>query len=93
MTRKVTAHIARTQFGQIMDRAVRNDERFLVDRRGEPAVIILSVANYLKNVAPEDKAIKAMRDSAKRAGLDKLSLEEINDEIAGSRRDKRRKAA
>lgn len=93
MTRKVSAHIARTQFGQIMDRAVHNDERFLVDRRGEPAVIIMSVANYLKSVAPEDKALKAMRDAAKRVGLDKLSMHEIDDEIASYRREKRRKAA
>jgi len=39
----VSALTARTQFGQIMRRAKRNRERFLVDRRGEPQVIIMSV--------------------------------------------------
>ena len=38
MNRRVDAHLARTQFGQIMDRAVENNERFVVERRGEPAV-------------------------------------------------------
>jgi hypothetical protein len=32
-----STHIARTQFGQIMDLATKNNERFIVDRRGEPA--------------------------------------------------------
>jgi hypothetical protein len=38
MERRIDAHIARTQFGQIMDLAVKNNDRFIVDRRGEPAV-------------------------------------------------------
>ncbi len=44
MNRRVDAHLARTQFGQIMDRAVENNERFVVERRGEPAVVIMSVS-------------------------------------------------
>jgi hypothetical protein len=36
MDRRIDAHIARTQFGQIMDLATKNNERFIVDRRGEP---------------------------------------------------------
>ena len=46
MERRIDAHIARTQFGQIMDRAVRQSERFIVDRRGEPAVVIMSVQDF-----------------------------------------------
>jgi hypothetical protein len=38
----IDAHLARTQFGQIMDLATKNNERFIVDRRGEPAVVIMS---------------------------------------------------
>jgi hypothetical protein len=34
MDRRIDAHIARTQFGQIMDLATRNNARFIVDRRG-----------------------------------------------------------
>jgi len=36
MERRVDAHVARTQFGQIMNRAVENNERFVVDRRENP---------------------------------------------------------
>ena len=34
MDRRIDAHIARTQFGQIMDLATKNNERCIVDRRG-----------------------------------------------------------
>jgi prevent-host-death family protein len=90
MTRKVSAHIARTQFGQIMDRAIDHDERFLVERNGEPAVLIMSVADYIKTIAPEDPALKEIRDNAKRVGLDKLTMEEVDAEIAAHRRGKRK---
>ena len=92
MTKKITALTARTQFGQIMNRAVEKQERFLVDRRGEPAVIIMSVDDYLETIAPEDTALKKIRDQAKRTGLDKLTMEEIDAEIAAYRREKRAKS-
>ncbi len=62
-------------------------ERFLVNRRREPAVIIMSVDDYLRTVAPEDRALKIIRDEAKRAGLDRLTMEEIDAEIAAHRRE------
>ena len=52
MDRRIDAHIARTQFGQIMDLATKNNERFIVDRRGEPAVVIMSVQDFIRTVAP-----------------------------------------
>jgi prevent-host-death family protein len=92
MTKKISALTARTQFGQIMNRAVEKQERFLVDRRGEPAVIIMSVDDYLETIAPEDITLKKARDEAKKAGLDKWTMEEIDAEIAAYRREKRAKS-
>jgi hypothetical protein len=52
MDRRIDAHIARTQFGQIMDLATKNNERFIVDRRGEPAVVIMSVQDFIRTTSP-----------------------------------------
>ena len=52
----------------------------------------MSVDDYLKTIAPEDKALKASRDRARQTGLDKLTLEEIDAEIAAYRGEKRAKA-
>jgi len=35
-----------------MDLATKNNERFIVDRRGEPAVVIMSVQDFLRTAAP-----------------------------------------
>ncbi len=60
MTKVVSALTARTQLGAIMQRATVNQERFIVDRRGEPQVVILSVqavAKVLHSRKPRRKGI------------------------------------
>src|ERR1700733_4755433 len=89
MTRKISALTARTQLGQIMNRAVDHNERFLVERNGEPAVLILSVADFVKTLAPPPDWLEKSWDAAKRRGLDKLSMEDFDAEIAAHRREKR----
>ena len=89
MTRKITAVAARTQFGQIIDRAVDHDERFLVERNGEPVVLILSVTDFVKTLAPAPDWLKDIQSNAKRRGLDKLTMDDIDAEIAATRRDRR----
>lgn len=93
MTKKISALTARTQFGQIMDRAVAHNERFLVKRNGEPAVLILSVADYIKTFAPPPDWLVESWEDAKRKGLDKLTMKEIDAEIAAYRRDRRARKA
>jgi prevent-host-death family protein len=93
MTRKISALTARTQLGQIMNRAIENNDRFLVERNGEPAVLILSVSDYVKTCAPPPDWLKKSWDSAKRQGLDKLTMKEIDAEIAASRRERRARKA
>ena len=88
MTCKITAVTARTQFEQIMDRAVENNDRFLVERNGEPAVLILSVADYVKALARPPDWLKDIQDDAKRKGLDKLTMGHIDAEIAAVRRER-----
>jgi prevent-host-death family protein len=90
MNRRVDAHLARTQFGQIMDRAVENNERFVVERRGEPAVVIMSVQDFIRTTAPPPDWLEKAWDGAKKRGLDKLTSQDINAEISAYRREKRK---
>jgi hypothetical protein len=88
MDRRIDAHIARTQFGQIMDLAVKNNERFIVDRRGEPSVVIMSVQDFIRTVAPPPDWLTKAWAGAKRRGLDALTPEDIDAEIDAHRREK-----
>ena len=91
MTRKITAVTARTQFGQILDRAVEHNDRFLVERNGEPAVLIMSVVDFVKTLAPTPGWLKDIQSDAKRKGLDKLTITDIDAEIAAARRERKKR--
>jgi prevent-host-death family protein len=86
MQNVVSALTARTQLGQILKRATESDERFVVDRRGKPSVIIMSVRDFIRNIAPTPAAYQAIRQDAKRNGRSSLTTREINAEIAACRR-------
>ena len=88
MDRRIDAHIARTQLGQIMDLAVKNNERFIVDRRGEPAVVIMSVHDFIRTAAPPPDWLQKAWAGAKRRGLEAVTLDDINAEIDAYRREK-----
>jgi prevent-host-death family protein len=93
MTNVVSALTARTQFGQIMRRASQKNERFLVDRRGQPAVIIMSIKDYIDTIAPTPGWLQQIGDEAKRKGLNKITMRQIDAEIAAARQQRRQKQA
>jgi prevent-host-death family protein len=90
MQNVVSALTARTQLGQILKRASERDERFVVDRRGKPSVIIMGVRDYLRNIAPTPAAYRAIRQEAKKNGTSALSMREIDREIAANRQQPRK---
>lgn len=57
MTKNVPAFIARTQFGQILERVSRNNERFAVTKKGEAKSIISGVEDFLQAVTESPVAL------------------------------------
>jgi hypothetical protein len=93
MTSILSAVTAFSQFSEIVDRALEHNDRFLVERDGEPAVLILSVADYVRTVAPPPEWLQECWENSKRNGLDKITPEEIDEEIAAARRERRERIA
>jgi prevent-host-death family protein len=89
----ISALTARTQLGQIIRRTSKNNERFVVERRGEPSVIIMSVKDYINTIAPTPDWLNEIGTEAKRKGLNKLSMRQIDAEIAAARRERRQRTA
>jgi prevent-host-death family protein len=90
MTNVISALTARTQFGQILRRATQKNERFLIERRGEPQAIIISLNDYIDAFAPTPAWLKAIGAESKRKGLNKLTMRQIDSEIAAARRERRK---
>ena len=84
----ISALAARTQLSQIMRRARLEQTRFVVDRRGEPQIVIMGIEDFLRTIAPEKKILTAIRADARKKGKDKLPLREINREIRAYRRER-----
>jgi len=78
MTNVVSALTARTQLGQIIKRATQKNERFVVEHRGEPSIVIMSMKDYMRTFAPAPKELKVMQATARKTGVDKLSPIQIN---------------
>lgn len=86
---------ARNRFDSILERAKKNDERFLVCKKGEAAAVILGYEDYLRSVLrlKEPAVLRNIRESARRSGASKLSQEEIASEIHSAREERRTKRA
>jgi len=89
MPKSITALAARTQFGQIMRRASgKKQERFIVDKRGAPTVVIMGVEDFLKTIAPEPEVLASIRADAKKNKTGELSMRSIDREIAAYRKER-----
>ena len=86
VTKNISALIARTQLGQILERVKKNQDRFLISKKGEPTAVILSVEDYLRNIVKQPDVLTKLQKQAKKAGTDKLSLEDIDAEIKAFRK-------
>ena len=93
MTKVVSALTARTQLGAIMQRAREHQERFIVDRRGEPQVVILSVEDYFRNVVKQPASLIRLQKEAEKRRLDRLSMNAIDREIRRMRKSQQRGGA
>ncbi|MBI4596358.1 MAG: type II toxin-antitoxin system Phd/YefM family antitoxin [Candidatus Tectomicrobia bacterium] len=85
MTKSISALVARTQLGQILERVKKNQERFMINKNGEATAVILSVEDYLRNIVKQPKELTKLQEQAKKTGIDKLTIEEIDDEIKAFR--------
>jgi prevent-host-death family protein len=85
VTKNISALMARTQLGQILERVKKNQDRFLISKKGEATAVILSVEDYLRNILKQPDILTKLQKQAKKAGTDKLSLEDIDAEIKAFR--------
>lgn len=90
MTKLIDALTARTRFGELMDEVDADQVRFVVSRRGKAKVVIMSVRDYLMNVVKQPELLAKIQLSAQAVGLDKVTDEEIDAEIAAYRKPKKK---
>jgi hypothetical protein len=86
----ISAAQARSKLGQIIRRASgKNPERFVIGLRGGPKAIRMGLEDYLDTIAPPNPLMAEMHAISIANGTDKMTMEEIDAEIAACRAEQR----
>jgi prevent-host-death family protein len=81
----VSALRARSNFGRLLRQVEEQHGSLVIEKRGTPRAILLSIRDYVRLAAPEPEVLKALGDDSKRSGTDNLSLRQINQVIRAAR--------
>ena len=81
----VSALRARAYFGKLL-RMVEDERRSLViEKRGTPRAVLLSIRDYVKLAAPEPEVLRVIGEESERKGTSRLSARQIDQVIKASR--------
>lgn len=87
----VSALRARANFGKILDRVDSEGKSLVIEKRGVPRAVLLSIRDYVKLAAPEPEILKIVGEESRRNGTDKLSSRQIDRLIKATRARKKRR--
>ena len=89
MPNVISALTARNKFGQILKQVEKDRRSFVVEKRGSPKAVILSIMDYLKSRAPEPEILRVIGEESKRNKTSRISIKRINAIITEVRRSKK----
>src|SRR5215813_3780197 len=81
----ISALRARANFGKLLRRVEDERRSLVIEKRGTPKAVLLSIRDYMRLAAPEPEVLLAIGEQAKRNGTDKLTSREIDQEIKATR--------
>ncbi len=82
----LSALTARSQFGRILKRVDEEDRSYIIEKRGMPKAILLSIKDYVRLAAPEPEILRAIGEESRRKRTNKLSMRKIDALIREVRR-------
>jgi prevent-host-death family protein len=83
----VSALLARTNFGNLLQR-VEERRSLVIEKRGVPRAILLSIRNYVRLAAPEPEVLTIIGEESKAQGTDALNSQQIDNIIRAARHKK-----
>ena len=87
----VSALRARANFGRLL-RQIEDERRSLViEKRGTPKAVLLSIRDYVRLAAPEPEVLRVIGEESRRKGTDKLTSRKINRVIQAVRARRKRR--
>jgi prevent-host-death family protein len=86
----VSALRARANLGALLDQVAEESRSLVIEKRGTPKAVLLSLRDYVKLAAPEPEVLRIIGEESKRKGTSALTSREIDQVIRSARASKKR---
>ena len=87
----VSALSARTRFGKLLRRVEDEHRSLVIEKRGTPRAVLLSIRDYMRLAAPEPEVLRLIGEESRRKGTDRLTSRQIDQAIKATRAEKPRR--
>lgn len=84
----ISALRARANFGTLLRRVEDEHRSFVIEKRGAPKAVLLSIRDYVRLAAPEPEVLKAIGEESQRKRTDTLNTRQIDQIIKATRAQK-----
>src|SRR5277367_1567278 len=84
----VSALHARANFGKLLRRVAEERRSLVIEKRGTPKAVLLSIRDYVRLAAPEPEVLRLIGEESRRKGTSALSSRQIDQVIVASRAQK-----
>jgi prevent-host-death family protein len=81
----VSALRARANFGKLLRRVEDERRSLVIEKRGTPKAVLLSIRDYVKLAAPEPEVLRVIGEESERKGTSALTARRIDQVIKASR--------
>jgi len=86
----VTALDARANFGKLLRRVEDEGRSLVIEKRGRPRAVLLSIRDYVRLAVPEPEILRIIGEESKQKGTNRLGTRQIDRIVKAARRSKRR---
>jgi prevent-host-death family protein len=83
---------ARTNFGKLLRRVEDERRSLVIEKRGTPKAVLMSIRDYVRLAAPEPDVLKLIGSESEKRGTHELSSHRIDQIIKASRAKKTTRA-
>lgn len=87
----VSALSARANFGKLLDRVDDERRSLVIEKRGIPRAVLLSIRDYVKLAAPEPEVLRILGEESERNGTNTLRSRQIDQVIKATRAQKKKR--
>ena len=86
----VSVLTARTNLGKLLERVDGERRSLVIEKRGTPRAVLLSIRDYVKLAAPEPEVLRIIGEDSERNGTNTLTSRQIDQVIKATRAQKKK---